>query len=208
MPPQPGLDELRAKFGGSISDDELILRLLVPDSDIAAMRATPPRNREFPATTREMRFVRQLVETATEPAPALGEGRPTKRRAGADAGGLPVADSRPVLRDGLVIGSRCEACGYPSAQVGLPWCPACMKGQMVETGFAPQGAIWSSTVVAIRVLTRKAPFALGHLDLDDGPRVMVRLTESVVHPPGTRVEITHSEDGDLIAARPTEESVR
>ena len=45
---------------------------------------------------------------------------------------------------------------------------------MVETGFAPQGAIWSSTVVAIRVLTRKAPFALGHLDLDDGRRFQIR----------------------------------
>lgn len=64
-PAQPSLDELRRKFGGDISDDELILRLLVPDSDIAAMRATPPRNRDFPATSREMRFVRQLVETAT-----------------------------------------------------------------------------------------------------------------------------------------------
>lgn len=64
-PAQPSLGELRQKLGKDISDDELILRLLVPDSDIAAMRATPPRNREFPATSREMRFIRNLVEAGT-----------------------------------------------------------------------------------------------------------------------------------------------
>jgi oxaloacetate decarboxylase alpha subunit len=64
-PAQPSLDDLRRKLGGDISDDELILRLLVPGNDVDIMRATPPRNRDFPATSREMRFVRQLVETAT-----------------------------------------------------------------------------------------------------------------------------------------------
>lgn len=63
-PPQPSLGELRARFGESISDDELILRLLVPESDIAAMRATPPRNRDFAASSRQMGFIRQLVETS------------------------------------------------------------------------------------------------------------------------------------------------
>ncbi len=63
-PPQPSLAELRKRFGASISDDELILRLLVPESDVEAMRSTPQRNREFPETSREMRFIRELVEAA------------------------------------------------------------------------------------------------------------------------------------------------
>jgi oxaloacetate decarboxylase alpha subunit len=63
-PPQPGLPELRERFGSSISDDELILRLLVPENDIDVMRATPPRNRDFAPTTREVRFIRELVETS------------------------------------------------------------------------------------------------------------------------------------------------
>jgi oxaloacetate decarboxylase alpha subunit len=63
-PPQPSLDELRQRFGGSISDDELILRLLVPENDIDVMRATPPRDRDFSATSREVRFIRELVETS------------------------------------------------------------------------------------------------------------------------------------------------
>jgi oxaloacetate decarboxylase (Na+ extruding) subunit alpha len=63
-PPQPELAELRQRFGAGISDDELILRLLVPESDVDVMRATPPRSRDFVATSREMRFVRELVETS------------------------------------------------------------------------------------------------------------------------------------------------
>jgi oxaloacetate decarboxylase (Na+ extruding) subunit alpha len=64
QPPQPGLGELRNRFGSGISDDELILRLLVPENDIDVMRATPVRSRDFAPTTREMRFVRELVETS------------------------------------------------------------------------------------------------------------------------------------------------
>jgi oxaloacetate decarboxylase (Na+ extruding) subunit alpha len=63
-PPQPTLAELRRRFGESISDDELLLRLLVPDSDIEAMRATPPRNRDFAPTTAPLSFIRELVETS------------------------------------------------------------------------------------------------------------------------------------------------
>lgn len=47
-PPQPSLEELRKSFGGNISDDELILRLLVPEKEIAAMRAAGPSKRDYP----------------------------------------------------------------------------------------------------------------------------------------------------------------
>lgn len=46
MPPQPSLEELRKDFG-KVSDDELILRLLVPEKDIAAMRAAGPPKRDY-----------------------------------------------------------------------------------------------------------------------------------------------------------------
>lgn len=46
-PPQPSLEELRKELGGNVSDDELILRLLVPEKDIAAMRAAGPPKREY-----------------------------------------------------------------------------------------------------------------------------------------------------------------
>ncbi|EHI12172.1 carboxyl transferase [Mycolicibacterium thermoresistibile] len=63
-PPQPELDELRAKFGKDISDDELILRLLVPEHDIEVMRATPPRTIDYGLTSRELANIRKLISTS------------------------------------------------------------------------------------------------------------------------------------------------
>jgi uncharacterized OB-fold protein len=128
----------------------------------------------------------------------LGVGRPTKRRPGSVAGGLAVADSRPALMGGRVQGSRCTACANPFAQRGLPWCPVCY-GPVQDTDFTPEGRLWSSTVIALRVGQRRPPFALGYLDLDDGPRVMVHLEEPVAAPPGARAVVTRTEHGDLVA---------
>ncbi|MCE3551437.1 OB-fold domain-containing protein [Pseudonocardia sp. RS11V-5] len=128
----------------------------------------------------------------------LGVGRPTKRRPGAAVGGLPVADSRPSLVDGQVGGVRCTTCRYPVAQTGIPWCPACY-GPVEPARFAATGAAWSSTVVQIPVGTRRPPFGLAYLDLDDGPRVLVHLAEPTVLPLGARLRITGLDDGDLTA---------
>lgn len=128
----------------------------------------------------------------------LGVGRPTKRRAGSAVGGLPVADSRPVFAGDAVLGTRCSACRYPSSQRDLPWCPACY-GPMVAERFATTGPVWSATVVEIPVGTRKPPFGLAYVDLDDGPRVLVHLAEPAVLGLGSRVRITGTDDGDLVA---------
>ena len=128
----------------------------------------------------------------------LGVGRPTKRRAGSAVGGLPVADSRPVLAGDAVLGSRCTACRYPTAQQHLPWCPVCYS-TTEPARFARTGTTWSSTVVAIPVGTHRPPFGLAYIDLDDGPRVLVHLAEPAVLALGTRVEITGTDDGDLVA---------
>ncbi|MEN0139187.1 MAG: OB-fold domain-containing protein [Rhodococcus sp. (in: high G+C Gram-positive bacteria)] len=128
----------------------------------------------------------------------LGVGRPTKRRAGSAVGGLPVADSRPVLDGDAVLGSRCTVCRYPTAQQHLPWCPVCY-GATEPARFARTGTTWSSTVVAIPVGTHRPPFGLAYVDLDDGPRVLVHLAEPAVLALGTRVEITGTDDGDLVA---------
>lgn len=130
----------------------------------------------------------------------LGVGRPTKRRSGAAAGGLPVADPRPVFDGTAVLGVRCAACRYPSAQHEIPWCPVC-QGEVTPERFAPTGAVWSATVVAIPVGVRRAPFGLAYLDLDDGPRVLVHLAEPTAVPPGTRARITGTDGGDLVAAQ-------
>lgn len=127
-----------------------------------------------------------------------GAGRPTKRRPGAWAGGLPVADPRPVLEAGAVLGVRCGTCRYPVAQTGIPWCPACY-GPVAPARFAAAGTAWSATVIAIPVGPLRPPFTLAYLDLDDGPRVLVRLAGPGAVPVGTRLRITGTDGGDLIA---------
>ena len=136
---------------------------------------------------------------ACPPASDLGVGRPTKRRPGAAVGGLPVADPRPVFEASAVLGCRCTACRYPVAQPGIPWCPVCYS-PVAPDRFAASGAVWSSTVVAIRVGPLRPPFGLAYLDLDNGPRVLVRLADPAVVPIGTRLTITGTDGGDLIAA--------
>ncbi len=125
-------------------------------------------------------------------------GRPTKRRGGAVVGGLPVADPRPVLDGGTVLGVRCTACRYPAAQLGLPWCPVCYA-RVEPARFDVVGTVWSSTVVAIPVGDRRPPFGLAYLDLDDGPRVLVHLAEPAVLGIGTRARISGTDCGDLVA---------
>lgn len=144
------------------------------------------------------------VDPATSTVGGLGVGRPTKRRPGAAVGGLEVADSRPVLDDGAVLGARCTACRYPAAQRGIPWCPVCY-GTVEPERFVGTGTVWSSIVVAIPVGERRPPFGLAYLDLDDGPRVLVHLAEPQRLRAGTRARITGTDRGDLVAA-PEEQS--
>ncbi|MCK8671452.1 OB-fold domain-containing protein [Rhodococcus sp. HM1] len=55
--------------------------------------------------------------------------------------------------------------------------------------------------MAIPVGTHRPPFGLAYLDLDDGPRVLVHLAEPAVLELGARLEITGTDDGNLVASR-------
>jgi oxaloacetate decarboxylase alpha subunit len=64
-PPQPTIAELRKQFGANVSDDELILRLLVPEKEIEAMRGAGPIRTEEPiAEGSEMALLRKLLGEA------------------------------------------------------------------------------------------------------------------------------------------------
>ena len=61
-PPQPSIEELRKGFGAGISEDELILRLLVPEKEIEAMRAAGPPVREYAIHSKpEMKVIEKLL---------------------------------------------------------------------------------------------------------------------------------------------------
>lgn len=65
-PEQPTIEELRARHG-TRSDDDLILAALVPDSDIAAMRASGPVRQDYPLVSAEVEQVKALLSVVDTP---------------------------------------------------------------------------------------------------------------------------------------------
>ncbi|MBY8857252.1 OB-fold domain-containing protein [Nocardia sp. CA2R105] len=123
--------------------------------------------------------------------------RPNKRRAGADAGGLAVADSRPRVIGGFLIGARCTDCRHPLSQLEVPWCPVCF-GRVEQCGFAPVGTVWAATTVRIPVGRWRAPFGLAYVDVLDGPRVLVHVRCEPTPSAGDKIAFDLSESGDLV----------
>ena len=123
---------------------------------------------------------------------------PNKRRAGEVMGGGFVADPRPQIQGDTVLGARCAACNYPTAPAA-PWCPGCQSRELKPAAFGPGGTVWSSTLVQIPVGRWKPPYAVAYVDLDEGPRVLAHLASPMMVKAGTRVRITHGDEGgDLI----------
>ena len=65
-PEQPTLDELRERYG-TRDDDLLILKALIPDSDIQAMLAAGPVRRDYPLVPAEIEEVASLLAAARTP---------------------------------------------------------------------------------------------------------------------------------------------
>jgi oxaloacetate decarboxylase alpha subunit len=67
-PEQPTLDELRRRHGTSASEDDLlILKALIPESDIEAMQAAGPVRRDYPLEAPQLSELRTLIETVRTP---------------------------------------------------------------------------------------------------------------------------------------------
>jgi oxaloacetate decarboxylase (Na+ extruding) subunit alpha len=67
-PEQPTLEDLRARHGtGPDEDDLLILRALIPKSDIEAMQAAGPPRRDYPLTPPELEELETLIRTVQTP---------------------------------------------------------------------------------------------------------------------------------------------
>jgi oxaloacetate decarboxylase alpha subunit len=58
------LQELRERHGTGRDDDLLILRALIPESDIEAMRAAGPVRRDYPLSPPEVDEVRALMASS------------------------------------------------------------------------------------------------------------------------------------------------
>lgn len=67
-PEQPTLEELHRRYG-TTTEEELILRAIIPESDMEAMRAAGPLKREYPLmSSRELEQVGKLLKVANIPA--------------------------------------------------------------------------------------------------------------------------------------------
>jgi oxaloacetate decarboxylase alpha subunit len=67
-PEQPDVAELRVRHGTGTDDDELILRALVPATDIDRMRAAGPVRKDYPTlSSPEFDQVQRLIKVSTAP---------------------------------------------------------------------------------------------------------------------------------------------
>jgi oxaloacetate decarboxylase alpha subunit len=65
-PPQPSLAEIRHEYGETLSDEELLLRYLIPGTDVDAMYAAGPVPQRIPTdVSPHTRWVRDLVASTT-----------------------------------------------------------------------------------------------------------------------------------------------
>ena len=67
-PEQPSLEELRARHGTRPGEDDLlILKALIPESDVEAMQAAGPVARDYPLLPPEIAEIKALIETVKSP---------------------------------------------------------------------------------------------------------------------------------------------
>ncbi|RAR59270.1 hypothetical protein C7401_111120 [Paraburkholderia unamae] len=118
-----------------------------------------------------------------------------------------TAFTRPfwdALRDGQLRTTRCEACSaytFPPK----PFCPHCWSRDVRWTELSGRGTLYSATTVhaAPAAFRELAPYRVGIVDLEEGPRIAVALWGDgpfALDSPVEIVVLDHA-DGPLFAAR-------
>jgi uncharacterized OB-fold protein len=108
-----------------------------------------------------------------------------------------------------LLGSRCATCKAPYfPKSAICHNPACTEGSMQDAAFGPRGKLWSLAIQdyppppPAKYDEPYKPYAMGVIDLDDGLRVMGRISTDDPRSvePGIGVELVleplyHEEDG-------------
>jgi len=105
-----------------------------------------------------------------------------------------AADPRPQVLDGRLVGAHCPTCGF-SVAPATPRCPACGTATVARR-VATVGTVWSATTVRVPTVWAPAPSALAYVDVDDGPRLLMRADPEAPPAIGSRVTFTER-DGVL-----------
>lgn len=109
------------------------------------------------------------------------------------------------LDAGVLRSTRCVACGY----TGFPprnLCRACWGRDLEWVDLPPEGRLYSFTRVHVvpGAFAADAPYAIGIVDLDGGPRLMCRLVGEVGPQDldaSVRMLVLRYDDGVLFGAR-------
>jgi len=85
------------------------------------------------------------------------------------------SDSAPGSESAQLVGGRCKACGkvfFPRFNT----CPSCATRQsMAEVRLSRRGKLYSYSIIHVDTPGFKAPYAVGYVDLPEGPRVFGHL---------------------------------
>ncbi len=120
---------------------------------------------------------------STDSATGAGTGAAAAAMTGTGTGTVPVVDGVfRVLEGGgaVLIGGRCTSCGrpdFPRAQV----CAYCRSTNVEEAELGADGGTvwaWTSIAVAPPGYEGPVPYGFGVVELDEGIRVVTRLTEA------------------------------
>jgi uncharacterized OB-fold protein len=104
------------------------------------------------------------------------------------------------LARGVLVGTRCGACGTPSWPARAV-CFRCGSGDAEDTAFAPTGTLTTYTVVWVSRPGLEAPYSLGQVVLDGGVSLYahVRSLEDSARVP-LRVRLVLDEQPDAFPA--------
>jgi hypothetical protein len=105
-----------------------------------------------------------------------------------------------ALKGGKLLGLRCESCGaliIPPKKV----CPTCKSEKLEVKEYSGRGAVDIFTVIRVAPtkFAQSAPFAIGIVKLDEGPRIMGRIAIGLDKiSEGKKVKASHMEtDGEV-----------
>ncbi|MDZ7702414.1 MAG: zinc ribbon domain-containing protein [Halobacteriales archaeon] len=92
-----------------------------------------------------------------------------------DDGALTAAAWTRALRDGVLLGQRCPACGHVT---GAPKaaCAHCGERDLAVEALPTAGEVYTETTIAVAPEGFEAPYRVGVVELGDG-RVLGRIPE-------------------------------